>query len=60
MLIPDNDGGEKQVELMNLAIGSVSTHTHQFSDIREITELAAEARRGHASSDSASDLLTSW
>lgn len=60
MLIPDNDGGEKQVELMNLAIGSVSTHTHQFSDIREITELAAEARRGHTSSDSASDLLTSW
>ncbi len=60
MLVPDSDGGEKQVDLMNLAIGSVSTRTHQFSDIREITELAAEDRRGHTSSDSASDVLTSW
>ena len=59
ILVPGDDG-EKQVELMNLAIGSVSTRTHQFSDIREITELAAEDRRGHASSDSASDILTSW
>jgi PleD family two-component response regulator len=59
ILVPD-DNGERQVELMNLAIGSVSTRTHQFSDIREITELAAEDRRGHASSDSASDILTSW
>lgn len=59
MLIPDSDG-EKQVDLMSLATGSVSTRTHQFSDIREITELAAEDRRGHTSSDSTSDLLTSW
>lgn len=60
MLVPDGENGEKQVDLMSFAIGSVSTRTHQFSDIREITELAAEDRRGHASSDSASDLLTSW
>jgi len=59
ILVPD-EGGEKQVELMNLATGSVSTRTHQFSDIREITELAAEDRRGHTSSDSSSDFLTSW
>ncbi len=59
ILVPEQ-GGEKQVELMNLAIGSVSTRTHQFSDIREITELAAEDRRGQASSDSAGDILTSW
>lgn len=59
ILVPE-EGGEKQVDLMNLAIGSVSTRTHQFSDIREITELAAEDRRGHTSSDSASDILTSW
>jgi PleD family two-component response regulator len=31
--------------LMNLAIGLVSPSQQQFSDIREITELAAEARR---------------
>lgn len=60
MLVPDSDGGEKQVDLMSLALGSVSTRTHQFSDIREITELAAEDRRGYTSSDSTSDILTSW
>lgn len=60
MLVPDSEGSEKQVELMSLALGSVSTRTHQFSDIREITELAAEDRRGHTSSDSTSDILTSW
>jgi len=31
--------------LMNLSIGSVSHSQHEFADIREITELAAEARR---------------
>lgn len=60
MLVPQSGGNEKQVELMSLALGSVSTRTHQFSDIREITELAAEDRRGYTSSDSTSDILTSW
>jgi PleD family two-component response regulator len=36
---------EKQIELMTMNIGAVSTRTHQFADIREITELAAEDRR---------------
>lgn len=37
-------GGEK-VPLIDLAIGIVSPRTHEFSDIREITELAVEERR---------------
>lgn len=31
--------------LMKLSVGKVSTDTHTFSDIREVTELAAEMRR---------------
>jgi PleD family two-component response regulator len=63
ILVPDTNDHEKQVELMTMSVGSVSTRTHQFSDIREITELAAEDRRrgGASTSDSAgSQLLTSW
>lgn len=64
ILVPDdNQNGERQVELMSLSIGSVSTRTHQFSDIREITELAAEDRRrgeGDRSGDAGSPILTSW
>jgi len=32
-------------QLMNLSIGVISSSQYQFTDIREITELAAEARR---------------
>jgi GGDEF domain-containing protein len=62
ILVPDSIYGEKQVDLMTLAVGTVSTRTHQFSDIREITELAAEdRRRGLSGQDSGSaNLLTSW
>jgi len=62
ILVPDAIYGERQVELMSLSAGSVSTKTHQFSDIREITELAAEnRRRGLNGQDSnAANLLTSW
>jgi len=42
------DGTEEQVPLMSLSVGLVSSDTRQFSDIREITELAAEARRQDA------------
>ncbi|HUF38913.1 MAG TPA: response regulator [Anaerolineales bacterium] len=38
-------GGEERVALMSIRIGSVSPADHEFADIREITELAAEARR---------------
>ncbi len=39
------DGKTCQVPLMTLAVGVLSPAHQQFSDIREITELAAEARR---------------
>jgi PleD family two-component response regulator len=65
MLVSDVADGEKQVELMTLSLGAVSTRTHQFSDIREITELAAEDRRRRRNGDegvssTGADILTSW
>jgi DNA-binding response OmpR family regulator len=45
LLIQDEKGGSEKVPLMTLSIGMVSPSTHQFADIREITELAAEERR---------------
>jgi PleD family two-component response regulator len=64
ILVPEGSG-ERQVGLMTLNIGSVSTATHQFSDIREITEVAAEDRRRRGSGmngaeDEIDPLLTSW
>ncbi len=62
LLVPDPVYGERQVPLMSLSIGLVSTRTHQFSDIREITELAAEdRRRGLGGEDTGSSgILTAW
>ncbi|TAK14351.1 MAG: response regulator [Anaerolineae bacterium] len=41
-----NDGGQKQqTPLMNISVGLVEAGKQQISDIREITELAAESRR---------------
>ena len=51
VIAKDNDGIEVKVPLMRLAIGPVSSETRQFSDIREITELAAEARRQDAATE---------
>jgi GGDEF domain-containing protein len=51
ILAKDNDGVEVKVPLMRLAVGPVSSETRQFSDIREITELAAEARRQDAATE---------
>jgi len=45
ILAPTRDGKTEQFPFMTLAIGLVSPSTQSFSDIREITELAAEARR---------------
>jgi len=39
------NGNPVKSPLMTLMIGTVSPTSHQFADIREITELAAEARR---------------
>ena len=41
----DKDGRERRVPLMTMAIGIISPEAQQFTDIREITEAAAEARR---------------
>lgn len=65
ILVPDGGRGERQVSLMNLSLGSVSTTSHRFSDIREITELAAEDRRRRQNGadgdvDDGEQLLTSW
>jgi PleD family two-component response regulator len=43
-----HDGSDVQVPLMKMAVGVVSSDTRQFSDIREITEMAAEMRRQDA------------
>jgi PleD family two-component response regulator len=39
------DGKEEKVPLMTFSIGVVTPRQHEISDIREITELAAESRR---------------
>ncbi|PWH15992.1 MAG: diguanylate cyclase [Anaerolineae bacterium] len=48
ILAPGPDGQMEQFPLMTLAIGLVSPSQTSFADIREITELAAEARRQDA------------
>jgi PleD family two-component response regulator len=48
ILAPKNGGESEQVPLMKLAVGIVSPSQQSFADIREITELAAEARRQDA------------
>ena len=49
LLLKNDKGEEQHVPLMSLSFGAVSPETHQFSDIREITELASEERRQHQS-----------
>jgi DNA-binding response OmpR family regulator len=45
VIVPEtNDEGQK-IPLMTLSIGIVSPSSHEFADIREITELAADERR---------------
>lgn len=45
ILVPRPDGTTVKVPMMSLAIGIISPRQTTFADIREITELAAEARR---------------
>jgi len=42
---PAADGTTTKVPFMTMSVGVVSPSAHSFADIREITELAAEARR---------------
>ncbi len=51
ILSKGTDGVEVKVPLMRLAVGLLSSEARQFSDIREITELAAEARRQDAATE---------
>jgi GGDEF domain-containing protein len=45
LLVRDEAGNETKVNLMTIAIGILSVEDGPFSDIREITEAAASARR---------------
>ena len=45
VLAPDTNGESNKLPLMTISAGVVSPKEHHFSDIREITEMAAEARR---------------
>ena len=45
LTVRDEQGNEKKVDLMRLAIGVVTADQGPFADIREITETAAIARR---------------
>jgi DNA-binding response OmpR family regulator len=49
ILASTSDGQMEQVPLMTLSVGYVSPSQYSFADIREITELAAEARRKDSS-----------
>ncbi|HBD08806.1 MAG TPA: diguanylate cyclase, partial [Syntrophobacteraceae bacterium] len=43
--VPKPDGETTRVPFMTIAVGMVSPREQYFSDIREITEMASEARR---------------
>lgn len=43
--VPKADGGIEKVPFMTISVGVISPAQQSFADIREITELAAEARR---------------
>ena len=45
LLVKTADGGAQSSPLMSLAVGVITDKTAPFSDIREITEFASEARR---------------
>ncbi|MBN1488250.1 MAG: response regulator [Anaerolineae bacterium] len=45
LVLTDTDGNESQSPLMSLKVGGLTADIGPFTDIREITEAAAEARR---------------
>ncbi len=45
IVVPGEDGSEETAPLMTMATGMVTASDREFADIREITEMAAEARR---------------
>jgi len=52
---PEADDTTTKVPFMTMSVGMVSPDEHSFADIREITELAAEARRQDAPSTGNAD-----
>ena len=50
---PKSDGSAEKVSFMTFSVGVVSPAQNSFADIREITELAAEARRQDAAAATA-------
>ena len=55
IMATSQDGETVETPLMDLSIGGVSSADHQFADIREITEMAAEARRSASASQPQAD-----
>jgi DNA-binding response OmpR family regulator len=47
LLSADQQGNEAQIPLMRMAVGVIASSQYQCTDIREITELAAEVRRSN-------------
>ena len=45
LILKDPDGKDRQAPLMSMCIGVIVSDAQQFTDIREITEAAADARR---------------
>jgi hypothetical protein len=43
--VPDDEGNSRQVPLMSLAIGVLTSQDGPFYDIRELSETAAETRQ---------------
>ncbi|MEA3350436.1 MAG: response regulator [Chloroflexota bacterium] len=48
IMVSNEAGEQEQVHLMTVSVGVVSPSEYHFSDIREITELAAEERRNQS------------
>jgi len=45
ILVPSDGGAQQKADLMTMMVGIVESGDGKFADIREITEMAAEARR---------------
>lgn len=45
IIVKNEDGEDQKVSLMRICIGVIQSDAQQFTDIREITEAAAEVRR---------------
>ena len=58
MVVTDDEGNERQADLMSLSIGVTTADDGPFADIREITEVASSARREGCALDGAALIRT--